>query len=114
MTARLLGDDPAHLRGTGEVDPARRRWAINSSTTSAASDGALVIRLITPGGRPASYTPATAAWVRGQISEALSTTVLPNASGIATARVASITGAFQGANATSRLPHAHRQLARHV
>ena len=37
----------------------------------------------------------------GQVSEALSTTVLPQASGIATARTPRITGAFQGAMPTT-------------
>ena len=52
-------------------------WAISSSTTSAASAGSLVIRLITPSGSPASTRAfTTAAWVRGHSSEAFSTTVL--------------------------------------
>jgi hypothetical protein len=76
--------------------------AISSSTTSAASSGALVIRLMLPGGRPASTSAfTTAACVRGQSSEALSTTVSAYASGVATARVDRITGAFHGAIATT-------------
>ena len=56
------------------------------------------MRLTTPGGSPASLRArAISPWVRGQTSEALSTTVFPNASGCATARVPRITGAFQGA-----------------
>ncbi len=77
-------------------------WAISSSTTSAASAGSLVMRLMTPSGRPASWRAwTTAAWVRGHSSEALSTTVLPKASGVATERVERITGAFHGAMATT-------------
>ena len=53
-------------------------WAISSSTTSAASDGSLTIRLTTPAGKPASTsTRAIAAWTRGHSSDALRTTVLP-------------------------------------
>ena len=43
----------------------------------------------------------TAACVRGQFSDAFSTTVLPKASGVATARVERITGAFHGAMPTT-------------
>ena len=76
--------------------------AISSSTTSAASLGSLVTRLIAPGGTPASFSASTiAACVRGHISEALRTTVLPYASGAATARTPSMTGAFQGAMPTT-------------
>ena len=54
------------------------------------------------GGSPASWSArTTAACVRGQRSEPLSTTVLPNASGVATARVERITGAFHGAMPTT-------------
>src|ERR1700733_1678637 len=71
--------------------------AISSSTTSPASAGALVIRLIAPVGKPASTRARTTSeCVRGQISDAFKTTVLAYASGVATARVARITGAFQG------------------
>jgi hypothetical protein len=73
-------------------------WAISSSTTAPASAGSWTIRFTTPGGMPASWSAAAiAAWVRGHSSEALSTTVLPYASGDATARVPRITGAFHGA-----------------
>ena len=59
-------------------------------------------RLIAPAGTPASaIARTTAAWVRGQCSEAFSTTVLPYASGVATARVERITGAFHGAMPTT-------------
>src|SRR3954454_25054063 len=75
---------------------------MSASTTAAASSGAFVIRLITPAGTPASLTAAaTAACVRGHSSDALSTTVLPYAKGVATARVARITGAFHGAIPTT-------------
>jgi hypothetical protein len=51
---------------------------MSSSTTSAASSGALEMKLTTPSGSPASWsTAAIAACVRGHSSEALSTTVLP-------------------------------------
>jgi hypothetical protein len=77
-------------------------WAISASTTLAASAGALVTTLTTPVGRPASrrISPIRR-WVPGQISDALSTTVLPQASGRATARTPRITGAFQGAMPTT-------------
>ena len=72
--------------------------AISVSTTFAASAGALVTTLTTPGGRPASrMIVPISAWVPGHISEAFSTTVLPQASGIAIARTPRITGAFHGA-----------------
>jgi len=61
-----------------------------------------VIRLIVPGGTPASWIAAAIApWVRGETSDAFSTTVLPKASGVATERVPRITGAFQGAIPTT-------------
>ena len=61
-----------------------------------------MIRLITPSGSPASTsTFTTAACVRGHSSDAFSTTVLPYASGVATARADRITGAFQGAMPTT-------------
>ena len=73
-------------------------WAISAATTAAPSAGALEITFTTPGGKPASLrTCPTRWWVAGQVSEARSTTVLPQASAAATARVARITGAFQGA-----------------
>ena len=54
--------------------------------------------LSTPGGRPASRRhSAINRWVPGQISEAFSTTVLPQASGKAMARTPRMTGAFHGA-----------------
>ena len=54
--------------------------------------------LSTPGGRPASRRhSAISRCVPGQISEAFSTTVLPQASGSAMARTPRMTGAFHGA-----------------
>src|SRR4030095_15033672 len=85
------------------VDPVKlmRRTAgcaISVSTTLPASLGALVTTLTTPCGRAASrmIVPINVC-VAGHISEALSTTVLPQASGIAIARTPRITGAFHGA-----------------
>ena len=76
--------------------------SINAATTSAASSGWLVIRLMTPAGTPASLLAAAiAAWVRGHSSDAFNTTVLPKASGVATARVARMIGAFHGAIPTT-------------
>ena len=63
-----------------------------------ASSGALETALTTPFGRPASFsTSMISRWVRGHISEVFITTVLPQASGVASARTPRITGAFQGA-----------------
>src|SRR5690625_7119765 len=68
------------------------------STTEAASWGALLITLTTPAPMPASFsTSPTKRWVAGQISELFKITVLPQAIGMARARVAKIIGAFQGA-----------------
>ena len=85
------------------VEPVKliRRTAgcsISASTTGPASLALVTIRFTTPGGRPASASAdAIAACVRGHSSDAFSTTVLPYASGVATARVPRITGAFHGA-----------------
>ena len=88
--------------------------ATSASTIAAASLGSLVMTLMTPFGRPASAS----AWpisrcVPGHISEAFSTTVLPQASGMATARVPRMTGAFHGAMPTQtpaawRIAHGQR------
>src|SRR6185312_11119607 len=88
------------------VEPVKftRRTAlcrISASTTSGASLASWVMTLMTPLGRPAS----TSTWpinrcVPGHISEALNTTVLPQAMAMATARVPRITGAFHGAMPT--------------
>src|SRR4029450_779242 len=70
----------------------------NAPTTSEASSGALLTRLTTSLGKPASANAATmSAWVLGQRSEALRITVLPQARGVAIARQPRITGAFHGA-----------------
>jgi hypothetical protein len=68
------------------------------STTLPASAGALVTTLTTPSGMPASRNAVPISrCVAGQSSDALRTTVLPQASGIAIARTPSSTGAFHGA-----------------
>ena len=73
-------------------------WAIMASTTAAASAGALVTKFTTPAGRPASCRASiTRPCVAGHSSEPLSTTVLPQAKGVAIARTARMTGAFHGA-----------------
>ena len=72
--------------------------SISALTTAGAFSGAWVTTRTTSWPSPAStITSPSARWVRGQISDALSTTVLPQASGMANARVARITGAFHGA-----------------
>ena len=77
-------------------------WAISASTIFGASAGALVTTLTTPLGKPASLnTWPISRCVAGHDSDALSTTVLPQASGMASARVARITGAFHGAMPTT-------------
>ncbi|MDT4886582.1 hypothetical protein FQZ97_1229510 [compost metagenome] len=63
-----------------------------------ASCPALLMTLTTPSPRPDSCsTWPISACTAGLFSEALSTTVLPQASGMASARVARMIGAFQGA-----------------
>ncbi|CAL8481613.1 protein of unknown function (plasmid) [Caballeronia sp. S22] len=95
------------------VDPVKftrrtARCAINRSTMAAASSGALVTTLTTPSPSPASWnTVPIMRCTAGHTSDALSTTVLPHASGIAMARVPRITGAFQGAM-PSTTPHGWR------
>ena len=68
-----------------------------------------------PLGSPASRKHSTiSAWVRGQFSLALNTTVLPQASGIATERTPRMIGAFHGAIdriTPDRLPRRHGQRA---
>ncbi|PBI87432.1 hypothetical protein BKP43_40870 [Variovorax boronicumulans] len=91
------------MRRPTRVEPVKltRRTAgcaTMASTTAPASAGALVTKLTVPLGRPASASASMmSACVSGHSSEPLSTTVLPQASGVAMARVARITGAFQGA-----------------
>ncbi len=95
------------------VDPVKftRRTAglaISRSTIEAASAGALRITLTTPSPSSASCsTLPISRCTAGQISDAFSTTVFPHASGIATARVPSMTGAFHGAM-PSTTPHGCR------
>ena len=77
-------------------------WAISADTTSGASSALWVTKFTTPSPKPASCKVFTSnSWVAGQVSEAFNTTVLPQASGIASARVAKITGAFHGAMPTT-------------
>ena len=99
VLGRDLGDDPADPGRAGEIDAPHRRMARSAPRPRpAASSGALVTTLTTPGGRPASRRhSAISRCVPGQISEAFSTTVLPQASGMATARTPRMTGAFHGA-----------------
>ena len=73
-------------------------WAISASTMREASAGALLTTLTTPSPSPASRQASPirrCTW--GQISEPLSTTVLPQASGATIALTPRITGAFHGA-----------------
>ena len=73
-----------------------------------ASSGAVVMTLTTPAGKPASRkTSPISQCVRGQSSDAFITTVLPQASGMASARTPRITGAFQGARPRTT-PHGWR------
>ena len=80
VLAPRLGDDAAD-----RVEPVKftRRtagWAISASDTAARILGAWVITLTTPSPSPASCsTEPIRRWVAGQTSEALSTTVLPQA-----------------------------------
>src|SRR5271166_6368519 len=63
-----------------------------------ASAGALLMTFTTPKSKPAARNVSPMSQcVRGQTSDPLNTTVLPQASGIATERAPRITGAFQGA-----------------
>ena len=89
MLGGALGDDPADRGRSGEVDPPHRRMVDQRADDVAASSGALVTRLTTPSGKPASANASTiSAWVRGQRSDALRITVLPQASGVAMAPAA--------------------------
>src|SRR5713226_2777664 len=98
MTGGVLSNDATNPRGTGEVD-ALNGGMVNQRFDNGSSVGAeLVTTLTTPSGNPALRN----AWpirqcTRGQSSEALSTTVLPQARGMAIAQTPKITGAFQGA-----------------
>ena len=85
------------------VEPVKLiRWtrgsAISASTVAAAPSRDVVSTLIAPAGSPASSsTSPMMRCVCGHSSDALRTTVLPQASGIATARTPRIIGAFHGA-----------------
>ena len=87
VASGLLGDDPAHPCGAGEVDAPDRRVG-DQLVDHLRRVGRLVDDQVDhPGRKPASTsTRAIAAWTRGHSSDALSTTVLPYASGVATAR----------------------------
>lgn len=109
---RCRADSSATMRPT-RVEPVKftrltSGFAISRSTIAGASCGACESTLTTPSPSPASCsTWPISRCTPGQPSEAFSTTVLPQASGIASARVASITGAFQGAM-PSTTPHGCR------
>ena len=77
--------------------------AISASTTSGASSARVQdeVDRARRAARRRAARATTAACVRGQCSDPFSTTVLPNASGVATARVERITGAFHGAMPTT-------------
>ncbi len=102
----------AMMRPT-RVDPVKlmRRTAgcaTRRSTIHGASSGAFEMKLTTPGGKPASANAcAISRCTAGHSSDALRITVLPQASGMATARVPRITGAFHGAMPTTT-PHGWR------
>ena len=107
-----LGDDPADPRRAGEVDAPHRRIGDQRLDD---------LRRV--GGRVADDVDDAVAEIgvaqrladdpmgRGQISEVFSTTVLPQASGVAMARTPRMTGAFHGAmpsHDAGRLAHRHR------
>ena len=71
---------------------------MRASTVAAAPSREVVNTLMAPAGSPASSsTSPMTRWVCGHSSDAFRTTVLPHASGIATARTPRIIGAFHGA-----------------
>jgi hypothetical protein len=98
MAGAEIGDDPPV-----RVEPVKliRRtagWAISVSTTSVAELSGVWRTESTPSGRPAAANISPSSeWTPGQNSDALKTTVLPQASGMASARQPSTIGAFQGA-----------------
>ncbi len=72
-------------------------WPPCAPTTSAASCGALVTTFTTPAGKPASAKASTISpCVRGQISDDLRMTALPQASGTAIARTPKMMGRSTG------------------
>ena len=94
-------------------------FEISSSPIGAASRGACVTMLSTPGGRPASskISPQSRPPTHGDSSDGLSTTVLPNTSGAAIERAERISAAFHGAIAPTTptgLADGHRHRAGHV
>ena len=103
VAAGLLGDDPADLGRPGEVDPPGGRVG-DQLVDDVGGVGRVVGDQVDDARRaaPASWSARDDRGVRARaLSDALSTTVLAYASGVATARVARITGAFQGAIATT-------------
>src|ERR1039458_1543569 len=70
----------------------------NSSAIGTASPGACVITLTTPAGNPASAieSDTSSPADTGDSSDGLSTTVLPNATGLTTVRQASTCAPFHG------------------
>ena len=95
---RPHGDDSAHLRRTGEVDAFDRR-VINQCAHHVAG-GLRRIRNDTDqafGQSRGRERLNDDSCVRGQISDALNTTALPQASAVTIARTPRITGAFHGA-----------------
>ena len=95
---RLLGDDSADLVEPVKLIRRTRGSAMSASTVAAGALARVVSTLMAPAGSPASSsTSPMTRWVCGHSSDALRTTVLPHASGIATARTPRIIGAFHGA-----------------
>ena len=102
MLGGAFGDDLADFGGAGEVDAPRQRVIDERVDYFGASALEWVMTLSTPGGKPPSTMQSPISRCSaGHFSEAFSTTVLPQASGMAKARTARMIGAFQGAMPTS-------------
>ena len=85
--------------------------AISRSTTCGASAGALVITLTTPAGKPACSNTVPISRCRpGHNSDALRITVLPQASGMAIARV-TVMSALAATSLASALAISGRRLS---
>ena len=102
---RCLPESSPTMRPTREEPVKFTRFtagcAISASTTAGASAAECAMKFTTPAGRPASTKASTIRrCTAGHSSEALSTTVLPQASGMAMARTPRMTGAFHGAMPT--------------
>ena len=95
---RDLGDDPADVGRAGEIDAPDR-----GMVDQRLDQRRRILRRVGDDVDDARRQPGLAKastispWVRGQISEALRTTVLPQASGTAIARTPRMIGAFHGA-----------------